>query len=536
MSRLYYLFLRIFGLIMPLAGKARRSAGLGRGLRWFLHIVIIIAILVGLHFLNDYFRIDEALPGPPRILRANWLPLLFLLSYILCWLGYWLWTLLVIEDEFPEFPDITEAWDEAMEALERAGIDLRNMPLFLVLGRSETPPEVVLQAARLNLEVKQAPPRADAPLHVYASRDAVFITCEGACLLGRQAAFLANPGVPNEAGRAGEEEVLVTLAPGNAGGAVPEFLLIRQRAERERREMTPDEQRRIRALMRKEQMQHAPIRKPDEVARHTARFEHLCHLLLRDRWPYVPVTGVLVLIPFSAMDSDQDALDTGAVCQHDLGMIQRVLQVQCPTLALVCDLETAPGFRAFLEGFPEKQRHQRIGHRCPFIPDLGRFTADANPAKAWTALFESLAQWICASVVAGWVSKHYRLETSARESVSSATKGNAQLFLFMNELRQRGRRLGRLLASALMLEGQEPVWFGGCYLAGTGTNVESQQGFVAGVFRRLIEEEKKGLVSWTAQALDEEAGLQRWVGMLQLGLGLFVVAALALFGFVLWKK
>ena len=42
---------------------------------------------------------------------------------------------------------------------------------------------------------------------------------------------------------------------------------------------------------------------------------------------------------------------------------------------------------------------------------------------------------------------------------------------------------------------------------------------------KLVEEEKKGLVSWTGQALNEEAGLQRWVGALQIALGTVVVAA-----------
>ena len=505
-------------------------------MRWFLHAVVLIAILVGLYFLNGYLHIREMVPGH-ELLRKIWLPLLFLLSYVLCWLGYWLWTLLIIEDEFPEFPDISEAWDEAIKALDRAGIDLRNMPVFLVLGRPETSPEVLLQAARLNLDVKQSPPRSDAPLHVFATKDAVFITCEGACLLGKQSTFLASGGTPNLSLSGGDdEEIMKTLSPVNAGGAVPEFLAIRQRAERERRELTPDEQHRIRALIRQDQIQFAPIRNPDEVARQTARFEHFCRLLIRDRWPYVPITGALLLVPFAATDSDQDALDTGATCQHDLDVIHRVLQVQSPTLALVCDLETAPGFVDFLESFPEKQRHQRIGHRCPFIPDLDKFTGDGDPAKARAAMFESLAQWICGSVVANWVSKHYRLETPGRDSVNSATTDNSHLFLFMNELRQRGRRLGRLLARGLTLETPEPVWFGGCYLAGTGTNAENQQGFVAGVFRRLIEEEKKGLVSWTGQALDEEAGLQRWVGALQITLGFVVVAALAMVGFAFWKK
>jgi hypothetical protein len=536
-SRLIDAFRSFVGLILPFLGKAGGSAaGLGRGLRWFLHALVIVLILVGLHFLNQYFRIPEALPGQTSLLRHNWLPLLFLLSYVLCWLGYWLWTLLIIEDEYPEFPDISEAWDEALKALDRAGFDLRNMPVFLVLGRAESPPDVLLQAARLGLEVKQAPGRGDAPLHVYASKDAVYITCEGCCLLGRQAAFLAGGGTPTQALGTDEDEILKTLAPVNAGGAVPEFLAIRQRAERERRELTPDEQRRIRALMRKEQLQHAPIRNPDEVERQRARFEHFCRLLLRDRWPYVPLNGVLLLVPFAGTDSDQDALDTGATAQQDLEVIHRVLQVQSPTLAVVSDLETAPGFRTFIERFPDKQRHQRVGHRCPFVPDLDKITAETDPARARATMFDSLAQWICGTVVAGWVSKHYRLETPGRDSVSSATTDNAQLFLFMSELRQRGRRLGRLLARALTLETSEPVWFGGCYLAGTGANPESQQGFIAGVFRRLTEEEKKGLVSWTSQALSEEAGLQRWVGALQIALGVVVVAALALIGLALWTR
>lgn len=534
MSRLIDAFRSLVGLILPFLGKAGGSAGLGRALRWLLHALILIAILVGLHYLNQYFRINEKLPGQQEYLRKNWLPLLFLLSYVLCWLGYWLWTLLIIEDEFPEFPDINEAWDQALKVLDHAGIDLRNMPVFLVLGTPESSTDVLLQAARLGADVKQT--RGDLPLHLYAAKDAVYITCAGVCLLGKQATFLASGGTPGSAAATDDDEFLKTLDPAHAGGAVPEFLAIRERADREHRDLTPEEQHRIRALMRKEQMKFTPIRNPDTVAEQTARFEHFCRLLIRDRWPYVPITGVLVLVPFAALDSDQDALDTGATCQHDLDAIERVLQVQSPTLALVCDLETAPGFRHFLERFPEKQRHQRVGHRCPFVPDLDKFAGDGDPVKARATMLDSLAQWIGGPVVSGWVSKHYRLESPGRDSVSSATTDNSHLFLFMNELRQRGRRLGRLLARGLTLESSEPVWFGGCYLAGTGKNADSQQGFVAGVFRRLIEEEKKGLVSWTGQALDEEAGLQRWVAALQVALGLVVVAALGMIGFAIWNR
>jgi hypothetical protein len=94
-------------------------------------------------------------------------------------------------------------------------------------------------------------------------------------------------------------------------------------------------------------------------------------------------------------------------------------------------------------------------------------------------------------------------------------------------MRDRRRRLGRLLARGFVPENNAPLWFGGCYVAGTGPNPENQQGFVAGVFRRLIEEEKKGLVSWSWEAQADEAGYWRWIKLGQIGLIVFVVAVVA---------
>ena len=163
--------------------------------------------------------------------------------------------------------------------------------------------------------------------------------------------------------------------------------------------------------MRQDRVRQPIVRNAAEVELLGARFEHLCRLLVRDRWPYCPINGMLVLLPFAATDTDQDALDAAAACQRDLSVARRVLQVNCPTLAMVCDLETAPGFAAFLEQFPEKQRQQRIGQRSPMAPAL-ETRGRAGDAEARTAMLESLAQWICASVAPGWVYKHFRMESA----------------------------------------------------------------------------------------------------------------------------
>jgi hypothetical protein len=206
-----------------------------------------------------------------------------------------------------------------------------------------------------------------------------------------------------------------------------------------------------------------------------------------------------------------------------------VLQVNCAKLAMVCDLESAAGFNTFLGGFQERQRQQRIGQRFPLVPVLDGLNGRAkDEADAQRQLVEGLAHSICTAVVPGWVYKHFRLETP-RVNYHDALGANSQLFLFMHQFRERQYRLGQLLSRGLAAEGGEPPLFGGCYLAATGGDGAREQSFVAGVFRRLTEEENS--VSWTAEADAEEANYARWIALAQtvlavvglLGLGLLLL-------------
>jgi hypothetical protein len=194
----------VVGIILPV-GQSAAARRLSPGVRWALHVVILALVLLLLFWLNSALGIVPMIYVTRlRFLAHVWLPVLFLLMYCLAWLGWWVWKLLSAEEAASYYPDIDAAWDEAVRTLARSNIQLTDLPLFLVLGRPEGPnnaagdekgrkAEEVLfqQAAQLNLVVKQAPHDAQAPVHVYASRDAVFVTCAGASLLGRQAAILA---------------------------------------------------------------------------------------------------------------------------------------------------------------------------------------------------------------------------------------------------------------------------------------------------------------------------------------------------------
>src|SRR4029077_21086238 len=83
--------------------------------------------------------------------------------------------------------------------LAEAGLDAREAPLFLVLGRPAGGERALFGAGNVKLQVKQSPRRPDTPLTVSANQDAVYVTCAGASLLGQYATLLA--GAPDVSGR-----------------------------------------------------------------------------------------------------------------------------------------------------------------------------------------------------------------------------------------------------------------------------------------------------------------------------------------------
>jgi hypothetical protein len=178
----------------------------------------------------------------------------------------------------------------------------------------------------------------------------------------------------------------------------------------------------------------------------------------------------------------------------------------------------------------------------------------------------SLAQWICRFVVPNWVWRKFRfenvttpaagatgpapaesalvlddrsLEGSADDNPAAAPGSlehveririNSHLFLFCDQLREREKRLASILVQATEVESDEAVLFGGCYLSGTGRDEKRDQAFMAGVFRRLIEEQN--FVSWTSRALQADSSYQRWARFCYLLLVLLLVCGASLIAYL----
>ena len=504
---------RLFGLLVPAPPGAKAGGpGPGPGARRVVHILVVVLVVAALTALNQVPGVQTTSGVANSILRRLWLPLLFLLFYLLGWLIWWFWKLMQAAPEESPFPDIDRAWEAAKVALADAGVGLADVPLFLLLGRPDEGEEVLFGG--MATVVAGAPANAEAPLHVYASREAIFVTCAGASLLGAQCRILAAELMLSKGGQDRPGSGMDTIGDGmtmrpdqldreasKAVSAVREVGAIEAEARKEGRALTKAEQAAIRRLKRllaqadRPQGLHAYA---EEVERQTARLRHRGRLIARDRRPFCGANGILLLIPIAATDDESDAHETGVCCQEDLATAREAMQVQCPVFALVCGLEQVPGFDAFISHFSPDQLRHRIGQRFPLVPDID---PDQIPM-----MIDGGVKWMGLNVFPGLALPYWRLEVPGVTDLGEAIRGNAGLFHFLAQIRERQEWVSRILRRGVARE-----LFGGCYFAATGRGPDRDRAFLRAVFSRLFEEQD--FVSWAPDALAEEASyhrLTRW--------------------------
>lgn len=527
--------------VKPVSKTRRFFKFMGKLLLWTLLIVLVVGTFVVLAWLNYRLDLESRLVGPWAWARRIWLPLLFGIFCVLCILGMGLWKLLGPERETSEFADIDEAWNDALKALDQAGIDLSRTPLFLVLGRPSGNIDTLFGATRLPFLVRQVPRRGQSPLHVYARKDAVYVTCPDTCLLGRQAAMLAGEDQQEKAGDVPtidrtligsllEQTALHAESespPSNGHGqrraqpvgiAESENLLADEAEPDTENLLSPSSSGGGVVLAEAPALAAPPrrLRRPllkraTEVEQVRTRFRYLCRVLRRTRRPFCPVNGILLLLPLASTSNDEDAADTGTVCRMDLTIARTVLATDCPIFSMVCDCEALPGYREFLEQVPEAHRQRLLGQAFPLVPNV-----EPNEVPR---MLTSGVQWLCQSLMV-LVYRFFQIEHD-NESARQVGRANTRLYRLYGVLQERQERLCRILTQAVVPEQGRSLFFGGCYLAATG-NGPGQQAFAAGVLRLLVE--NQNYVTWTPEALAEEYAYQRWTRIGYTSMAVFTVA------------
>jgi len=499
LSKPWELIKALFFLAFPMASGSRPgTAGV-----WVARGFLVMAGLTGLTLLNQWQRLGlEQWIHYGRI-SAYWLPLVALCLYAMIWLGWWLYRLLNLEvpTVASEYPDIDRAWSQALEALDRAGIRLDSTPLFLILGGTSSGEASLFQAAGIKALVKQVPADLAAPLHVTANHDGIWVSCQGASVLGQQ--LLTLVGGAGDSGEVSLEtlsgdpsEAFKTMGSG-AGDTirVEDFISSLKKVPAQ----PPSVPRSRRAV---------------DSKKYAARLHYFCHLIARDRGGLCPVNGVLVVLPITLANPESSITEICSASKIDLTDSFEVLRMRCPVVFLFSDLDRLPGFAELVEGLPANQRNHRMGKGFPLVPDLD---PEAVPAR-----IKDSAVWIGTSLFPTMVNSLFQIESSGGEDVTEVMSTNTQLFRFLASMRDRRERLSQLVRECIPTLPDEPILFGGCYLAGTGRDPITEEAFAPGVFMLLIKQQDN--VTWTAAAIRQDATFMR----LSRGVKIFLISVIIL--------
>lgn len=524
--------------------KVRSSSRLQSVFRWTLHVVCVALVLAGLWYLNYAMKLDTVLLTPYPALRNCWLPLVFVQLYAISWTGWWLCRLLTIRKSVGDHPDLDRAWRQVESSLRGANIDVTATPLYMFLGKPQEGMTSFFNAGQVVRTVSQVPSEEGAPIQVFANEDAIYLCCEDTCLLGRQSDLfrLAEkrraseewssnvstrvkqplpelPVLPDEmpVGPAGQLHfdspdesptggVLLKspakLQPNLTHAAESSLALIDSNIallEKEEDLLTP-------VKTRSTVYQPSPkinlplLQNEAEIEATVSRLDYLCRIIESARAPFCPINGIVVLLPYSASESDDVANHTGMLVEQDLEVITSGTNVEAPRIAVICDIQNVTGCVELLDRFPENQRHRRLGIKIPKTPSCER-------DKVSKMIYEGLT-WLCQKMVPPLVNRLFHTERTVGNAEESVNEANRRLYRFMSSIRDRQKTFERLMRRAFLGNNRKDELLRGCYLSASGRDSLSEQGFTAGIFNQILEMQND--VAWTQKAIERDEDFRRW--------------------------
>jgi len=502
---------------------------------WVLHLLLVAAAAVGLYFVEEKYGYARNLGGPVWF-RPYWLSALFLLGYGLLWQAWWVWRLMGPESQASHFPDLDDDWNTILDALDAAGVGIGDTPVFLVLGPVTGTEEEWLLGMPGGVLVDGGT-KGGSAIRAFANKEMIAVTCPGVCLLGAgiklDVEASAHAGDVNSSVGADALAASIGIDGGasigmSTGGDLQSIQKMIRKARDENRTLSDAEKREIQRLSGSPVRGNDPagagkatlVRDPAEIDRRGRRLAHLCRLIAASRWPLCPVNGAVVAVPVSRLEREDVAQQIGLNAGQDLKVAEETLKLKFPAYALVTGLDTLPGATDFLTRFAADRKTQRLGKGYPLTPDL--------PAERVAESVDAQMKWVLNSLLPYWAFRQFHVER-AGEPAEPATKANAEIFRFLNAVRDRAGAVGKF---AGRVAGGDATRFGGCYLTARLQEFGNAPLFVDEFFKKVTA--TQGAVAWTPAAYAEDSGYRAGTRFGYLALIVLIAGVSALAAYVVY--
>lgn len=443
--------------------------------------------------------------GDRAVLQSWWSPgkplarlLLLIAVPLLVYQAARLW----LEHQGGRWPDIAAAWSAAITELGRQQISFTESPLFLVLGSDGGEAERALFSEPPTPLVVEQSPAGGGPLHIFASRDAIFVCFSGA---GQTA-------VASAAVRSASTGGVQAWTPSRAETA-PGAVTDQPGGEQGQAATAEDGQHSAPAT--------PPPRSGKERRQATDRLEFACDQVRQARMPLAAINGVVVLLPLQIhRAADAEATSIGQAVGEDLATMTRVLGVRAPVTIVAGVLQDDPAIDDLLPRLDAGKRPKACGQ--PFPPGLLP-TPEHLHALALTAT-ASLDDLLVELLL-----DPRRIAQQPANRRLLAMLGRLRLYVSL--------QFARVLQQAFSpdvhggVDGRRGLMplLAGCYVASISGNA-NRRAHVRGLLERVIQ--LQGELDWTDESLRAEAWAGRTSRVLFAAAAVMIAAIVAI---VWWR-
>ena len=485
-----------------LLGAATKTSGLPPVVYQIVHLLLVAIIIGLLAFFSRDLPGGENVDSESPFVRDYYYGIVGFLVYVFVRLLLYVIRLFRIQEE-AEFPDIDEAWQAGLKGMSQERFDLQSLPIILVLGLSEQEETSFFAGARLNPTlIAPGVDRKGSPLRFFASEDALFITCPGVFTVNRQLSY--RPSAPAAQSR--------PFGGGDSDGTQAPMMSAPQSAEATLQPgaYMPG------AAAAGQTLQPGQVPgmggmggamgtlQPGQVAAASGsgaapvtstlsnydldlcqrRLHYVCRLIARERVPYCPINGGLLIVPLAVADAAPDAVATAL--REDLRALHDFLEMLFPLAVVFSGLDQNAGVQDFV---------QRASKVDPRFTD--RLRAGSHYSAGHPITFEA-ADWVIARGVE-WFRRWIYSSFAQDPSASSNTK----LYRLLCNLDARRERLAHFLTSALgdAVRG-DTVRLVGCYFSGSDPATRRHI-FVKDVLFKLLDEQDDVAWSWSRVRRDQ---------------------------------
>ncbi len=397
------------------------------------------------------------------------------------------------------YPDIDESWNVGLKELEKNGLELKDLPIYLVLGmRDTTQIKTLMEASGREFDIAGVTGSGQT-LIWYASQDQAYV-------------FLANVGNFTEFAaksqklrvRQGvQEQEFTSTANISDFYNVPNQAILDEPEDDEASIMTtvraadamPSADRSSsspsKPVVQEIIQEPAPHRESvrAKISEQRKRLNHLGALVRRSRNPVSPINGILVNANVSILESYPEEL--ARQLRSDLGGISSELGVVCAVTIFVSGFEKDPGFINFSERLMQENG-----------PDFVK-SKFGKSFRTWSPPTPEQLEHIAQAAVEEF--DHFiHLIFTKRDALSGEhVQGNRDLALFMCRVYSTilpGLKvlLGTGCSLPSNVNGEFPR-FAGCYFGG---HDQGRNFFLQKVFDRV--DENQGELEWTQSSLQTE--------------------------------